>query len=247
VNTLSSLICLLVLGGIGASSFAQAQGLGSDPRSTISVTGEGRISAAPDMAEISMGVLSEGESAGAALKANNSSMAALHDVLKQRGVAAKDIQTSNLSIQPRYSQPNPIQQQRGEFVPRIVGYNVTNTVTVQVRDLDHLGELLDAVVTAGANQLYGISFRVDQSQALLDEARKRAMSDAKRKAELLTGEAKVILGQAIHISEGTGSTPPMPKAMFRGMAMAADSVPIASGEQELSVTVSVVYLLLPAP
>ncbi len=227
----------------GSAARAQEGNVGSDTRPTIVVSGEGRISAAPDMAEVSLGVVSEGPTAGEALKTNNASMAALQETLKEGGVAAKDFQTSNLSVQPRYSQPDGNRPQRGEFVPRIVGYSVTNTVQVKVRGLDKLGELLDKVVSAGANQMYGISFRIDQSKALLDEARRQAMADAKRKAEQLCGEAGMVLGNPISIQESGGSAPLMPRPMMRGMAMAADAVPIASGEQELGVNVQVVYLM----
>lgn len=244
MSVYSVLTCLAVLAFLGTPAFAQ----GYDPRSTVTVSGEGRVSAAPDLAEVSVGVVTEAPTAGEALKANSAAMTTLQDTIKQRGVAAKDLQTSNVNVQPRYSQPGPNQVQRGgEFVPRIVGYSVTNTVQVRVRELGKLGELLDAIVGAGANQVYGISFRIDESQALLDQARKRAMADAKRRAELLTGEAGLVLGWPIMISESGGSfQPPMAKPMMRGMAMmAADSVPISAGEQELAVAVQVVYLVNP--
>ncbi|MBX6313473.1 MAG: SIMPL domain-containing protein [Isosphaeraceae bacterium] len=213
---------------------------------TITVTGTGKVAAVPDLAEINVGVVTQAATAREALKANNEAMQALQDTLKERGVAAKDIQTSNLNIQPQYSQPPrpvPGQPRDREFAPKIVAYQVTNTVHIKARDLGKLGVLLDAVVQAGANQMHGIAFRIDEPEKLLDQARKRAMADAKRKAELLAGEAGVVLGPPISIREAEATPPPRP--MFLGMqrAAAAEAVPVAAGEQELSVDISVVYEL----
>jgi uncharacterized protein YggE len=212
---------------------------------TISVTGQGKIAAVPNVADINLGVVTQGETAREALSANSEKMAALQTILKERGVASKDIQTTNLNVSPRYSQPpQPLPGRPQEpFTPRIVGYDVTNTVTVTARDLGKFGDLLDAVVTAGANQMHGISFRVDTPDSLLDEARKRAMADARRKADLMAGEAGVVVGPPISITDTGDSSPPPPRPMMgraMGLAMA---VPVAAGEQELSVTVHVVYEL----
>ncbi len=215
-----------------------------DPR-TLSVRGEGKISASPDLAEISVGVVTEAPTARNALSANNEAMAALQEVLKERGVAAKDIQTTNISVSPRYAQPPRPQpgQAQQDFQQRIIGYQVTNTVQITARNLENLGPLLDSVVTAGANQMYGIQFRIEDSKQLLDEARKRAMADAKRKAELYAGESGLVLDRPLRIDESSGMQPPQPMyGMARGM-MAESSVPVAAGEQELSVSVQVVYEL----
>lgn len=212
-------------------------------RAIISVAGTGRVSAAPDVAEINLGVVTQAPTARDALRANNEAMARLLEVVKERGVAAKDVQTTNLGVNPQFSQPPqpiPGRPNQEPFVPKIVGYNVNNTVQVTARNLEKLGELLDAVVQAGANQMNGISFRIDRPDALLDQARKAAVADARRKAEMLAGEAGVVLGRPLSIAESGPAAPPTP--MFRGrMEMMAASVPVASGEQELSVTVQVVY------
>ena len=225
---------------------------GDDPKpseKTISVSGHGKISVPPNIADISIGVVTQAKTAGDALSANSEKMEALQKVMKERGVAAKDVQTTNFNISPRYSQPPPHNPQNPvrDFVPQIVGYDVTNTVSVTARDLAKLGSLLDAVVTAGANQMHGISFRVDEPGAILDAARKKAMADAKKKAELMAGEAGVVVGFPISIRDEPGSfAPPQYAPMMGGRAMgmmAASSVPVAAGEQELSVTVHVVYEL----
>jgi hypothetical protein len=214
---------------------------------TISVTGTGKVSAAPDLAEISIGVVTQAASARDALAGNTEAMTAVQALLKERGVAEKDIQTISINVQPRYSQPPSPRQVQTEFIPRIVGYDVTNTVRITARDLKKLGSILDAVVQSGANQIHGISFRVEEPEKLLDVARKEAVADAKRKAEQLAGESGVVVGMPITIQEMGAIAPPQPmfgRAM-RGMEMAAAPVPVAPGEQELSVSVSVVYELKP--
>lgn len=210
---------------------------------TLTVTGTGRVSAPPTKAEISVGVITQAATAREALAANTESMTTLQKVLKDSGVAAKDIQTTNLNIQPQYSQPAPFQpgQPQKEFVPRIVGYQVQNTVTITARELPKLGTLLDAVVTAGANQMNGITFQIDKPEALMDVARKQAMADARKKAEILAGEAGVVVGLPISIRDEVSSPAPPPMYGRGVMAMAKAPVPIAEGEQELSVDVHVVY------
>ncbi|CAN5885164.1 SIMPL domain-containing protein [soil metagenome] len=241
-----ALALALMMGLAQTSLNTQARGQDHDqmePR-TLTVSGQGKLSAAPDVAEISVGVVSEAPMARNALSANNEAMATLQGVLKERGVAAKDIQTTNISVSPRYAQPPRPQpgQLQEEFTQRIIGYQVTNTVQITARDIANLGPLLDAVVTAGANQMYGIGFRIEESQKLLDEARKRAMADARRKAELFAGEAGLVLDRPLRISESSGIDPPRPMVGTR-MMMAEASVPVAAGEQELSVSVQVVYEL----
>lgn len=237
----------LALTSLLPEALAQEHGMHAHDRRTVTVSGLGEISAAPDVADISFGVVTEAPTARDALSANNQAMTTLTEQLKGRGIAAKDIQTTNINLNPRYSQPQPPQpgqprrpQQEG-FTPRIVGYTVTNSVRVTVRDLNKLGELLDAVVTAGANQMNGISFRIEESRALLDEARKRAVADAKRKAEQLCGELGVVLGAPVSVTESDGFMPPPRPMMGRAMMMASESVPVAPGEEELSVSVQVVF------
>jgi uncharacterized protein len=212
---------------------------------TISVIGHGKVSAAPDVAEISVGLATQSTTAQVALSTNNESMTALLNVLKERGVAAKDIQTSQITIQPLYSQQSANTPGRApvEYSPKVVGYQVQNMVRITSRDLAKLGPLLDAVVGAGANRMHGITFRVDSSDALTDLARKKAMADAKRKAELLAGEAGMVLGAPITIRDDPGSSPIAPPIGPYLMAAPAASTPVAPGEQELSVSVQVVYEL----
>ncbi len=214
---------------------------------TISVTGTGKIGARPDLAEISVGVLAQAPTANVALSLNNESMNRLVTTLKERGIAEKDIQTSQVQIAPEYSRPQPRgpQDRDEEFVPRIVGYRVDNMVRIVARKIEQLGPLHDPVVQAGANQIHGISFRVEKNDQLLDEARKRAMGDAKHKAVLLAGEAGVVVGAPLKIEETGAENSPQPRLMGMGRMMAAPAapMPMSPGEQEIAVTVSVVYEL----
>lgn len=215
-------------------------------KSTIVVTGEAEIKAKPDIARINVGVLATAPTAVQAMSENSQKMNALFDVLKANGVAEKDIRTSNLSVSPQYSQPQPGMPRGGEFIPRIVGYNVTNTVSVTVRKIETLGSMLDLLLQNGANQVNGISFDIDKQEELLDTARHNAVSNARKKAQLYCEGEKIRPGRILHIQEAGTSLPrPQPYASgFAMRAMAADSAPIAGGETELSVRVQVVFELV---
>ncbi len=215
----------------------------------LSVVGHGKVAAMPDVVDINIGVVSQGPTAKEALRSNSEAMEGLHKVLKERGVASKDVETTQIQVSPVYSHPDPRRPMPvgEEFVPKVTGYRVTNAVEVTVRDIAKLGDMLDAVVGAGANQVTGIAFRIEKSEQLLDQARKLAMADAKRKAELLAGEAGVVLGPARQICE-VGSSPSRP--MFLGaaapqMMMARSAPPVAAGEQELAVSIQVSYAIMP--
>ncbi len=235
------LLCsaVLLLGGLPAMSDED-----KGERPTISVAGTGKVAAAPDVAEIRVGVVTQASTAQEALSSNNEAMTRLHAILKERGVAAKDVQTTQIQVSPVYSQPDPRRQNgpQAEFVPKISGYRVEDTVEVTSRRIGKLGELLDALVQAGANQVHGISFRVNEPEKLLDEARRRAVADARRKAEILAGEAGVVLGAAVKIRD-QGHEPGPPRPMMGRAMMAAAAMPVAAGEQELVVSVAIDYEL----
>jgi uncharacterized protein YggE len=164
-------------------------------------------------------------------------MTAVIAALKNAGVAEDDIQTSDFSVSPKY----PPYQPNQTTAPRIVGYTVSNQVTARVKDLKKLGAILDTLVQAGSNQIHGISFDVDEPKPLLGEARKKAVADARAKAELYAAAAGVSLGKVVQISEAAAVMPP-PLPMFRREAMAADaSVPIAAGQQTIAANVTIIY------
>lgn len=201
----------------------------------ISLTGHGEVRAVPDMAVINMGVVSSAETARAALDANTKAMTELMANLKAANIEDKDIATSNFSVNPRLDYG-----QNGGQVPKLVGYDVNNTVTVIIRKIDGLGALLDKAVSSGSNQINGISFSVSNPDAAMDEARKLAVKDATHKAQIYAGAASINLGNIMSVSESSGVAEP--QVMFsRAKAMAADSapVPIAQGSQVISVDVNV--------
>jgi len=203
---------------------------------TLTVSGTGTISAKPDIAWINMGVDTEAKTARDALDANTSAMNAIFDVLKDLSIEEKDYQTSQFSINAVYTPQSRDYNQ----VPVIRGYRVTNQLTVKIRDLDQIGDILDRVVSVGSNRLNGIRFAVDEPDELMDQARQKAVEDALRKAKIYVGAAGVTLGRIMTISEHGGFTP-QPQFLGRAMAMEADSsVPIAPGEQKITAGVSLV-------
>jgi uncharacterized protein len=201
----------------------------------MSLSGHGEVRAVPDMAVINMGVVSSAETARAALDANTKAMTELMANLKAANIDGKDIATSNFSVSPRLDYG-----QNGGQVPKLLGYDVTNTVTVIIHKIDGLGALLDKAVSSGSNQINGISFSVSNPDAAMDEARKLAVKDATHKAQIYAGAASINLGNIMSISEGGGVSEP--QTMFsRAKAMAADSapVPIAQGSQVIAVDVNI--------
>jgi uncharacterized protein YggE len=207
----------------------------AEPERSITVTGEGKTTSPPDMAEINIGVMTQAATAAQALQSNNESVRSIMDVLKGQQIADKDMQTLQFNIHPVYAQT------RGEQEPRVTGYQVINQLHVRVRNLPSLGQVLDSVVQAGSNQINGISFGIDNQEGVLNQARNRAIHDARARAELYAQVAGVNLGKVLSIQE-SGAVMPPPQPMMR-MA-AAESVPIATGEQELSASVSMTFELL---
>lgn len=203
---------------------------------TISVTGEGRVEIAPDMATVSLGVTTEADTAAAALKANSDALAGALARLTEAGIEDRDIQTSGLTLSPRYDYRNDGSQ------PQINGYVASNMVMVRVRDLASLGPTLDGVVSDGVNTLNGIAFGLQEPDATIDEARRRAVKDAAHKAALYAEAAGVKLGRIASITEQANYGGPQPMMLAEAsMAKDAGSVPVASGELTVSTNVSVVY------
>lgn len=200
----------------------------------ITVVGSGQVETLPDMATITFGVRTQAVQAGDALAANSAAISDVIAVLSDAGMAKKDVQTSGLSLSPMWSDRIASESDR----PEISGYMVSNQVTVRVRDLSALGDVLGAVVENGANEFYGLQFGVQEPGAFQDQARAEAVADARRKAEIYAKAAGVKLGQLIELTENGGRAG-APIA-FREMAM-ADSAPIAQGEIALGASVTMVF------
>ncbi len=208
------------------------------PLRTIRLDAMGSAKAKPDLAQIAVGVVSEADNAKAALDQNSQSMAKIIAGLKDSGIAETDIQTVDFSVRPR------LEISKDNKPPVINGYRVVNSVRILVRNLDRLGQTLERVAELGSNEMGGISFSINDAAQLLDEARKRAIENARHKAELYAEAAGVALGRVLTIDEQT-VTPWRPQnyAVARMDAKAAD-VPIQPGEGELQVTISVMWELV---
>jgi uncharacterized protein YggE len=227
-----------------AAAGAQAQAPAPAPAErTLSVTGESMAQGRPDMALVQAGVVSEAATAGEALAANTAAMGRLVEALKAEGIEARDLQTANFSVEPRYSQPPQNYDGSEPFEPKIVGYSVRNELSVRIRDLAKIGALLDRAIAEGANSVSGPTFSVDQPKALEDEARRAAMRDAMARGALYAEAAGVALGPIARIEESVAQWPqPVP---FAAMAReAADApVPIEGGELTFRAQVSVTWRL----
>lgn len=235
MNKFRLAICVFVSLVAGAPSLA-APAAETQPR-TITVTGQGTAKAAPDEANFSAGVVTQGSTAAQALAANARAMNAVFATLKRLGVADKDIQTSGLSLSPQYQTCKP-----GVACPqRIVGYEVSNQVTVTV-DIAKAGGVLDALVSSGSNQIGGIGFAIRDPKPLLAAARADAVKDAIARAEIYAKAAGLALGPILAIQEGGSSAPrPLYKAM--GYAAGLAATPVAGGEETLSASVSITWAL----
>jgi uncharacterized protein len=217
------LVALMLACSLGAARADDAT------RPAIETTGEASIAAKPDFATITIGVQSAGKTAQAALADNSKATAALIEALKNDGIAANDIQTSDFSIWPQMASG----PRGGPEPTAIVGYTVSNRVKATERDLMRLGDVLDKAVTAGANSVNGIQFGLVNESALLDDARKTAFADARRKAELYAAAAGVKLAGLLSLEETSASAP----AFLKTHSLERASVPIETGESALSLAV----------
>ena len=202
----------------------------------LSVSADGTSQARPDMGVINLGVTTEGQTAAAALAENARRMTALTQALRRAGVAERDIQTSNVSV-------NPQQEYREGQAPRITGYQANNTVTARVRNVDNLGRVIDAAVGAGGNTVNGVSFAHQNVDAQLDAARRAAIAEARRRAELYASALGMRVQRIVAVQEGGGFSPPMPVPYAARMDAQQMSTPISPGEIETRVNVSVTFEL----
>ncbi len=205
----------------------------------LSVTGEGVARAVPDMATITIGVSSRADSAAGAMTRNATEQQAVIDQLKAESVEDRDIQTSGLNLSPVMDHSQDAQP------PKVVGYQAQNMVTVRVRDLDRLGAMLDGLVNAGANEIYGIAFGLQDPQAAEDEARRAAVAEARRRAEIMAEAAGVHLGPILFISDSQPSMGPQPQ--FLAMADAAMGAPVERGEMSVSQQATLTFAIRAAP
>lgn len=216
---------------------AHAQPAQNQPPARIIVTGEGEKTVAPDLALLSLSVMREAKTAREALDANNDAMAAVIAAMKAAGIEDRDLQTSGIQITPRYNFNN---RPDGSQEAELIAYQVTNTLSVRVRDLAKAGDILDKSVSLGVNQGGGINFTNDDPSAVLTEARKLAVQDAIAKAKVLSEAAGVKLGRVLEIADQSFQPRPMP--MAKSVAFdSARAVPIQAGENSYNVQVNVTF------
>jgi uncharacterized protein YggE len=208
----------------------------SGTRLDVSATGE--VTRVPDLAIISAGVQTLQPTATAAIEENATRMERVRAALRRAGIEDKDIQTSNISLNPeyQYDQNRP---------PRLTGYRASNTVNIKFRDLKRTGTILDALVAEGANQISGPNLTIDKPEAALDEARSKAIANGRARADLYARALGMRVARLISVSEGSGYNvpPPMPMVMMAEARSGDASSKIDPGTQQLQVNVSMSFEL----
>nr|WP_295664186.1 SIMPL domain-containing protein [Polymorphobacter sp.] len=201
---------------------------------TLTVSAEGHTNRAPDVADLSGGVVTTAATAAGAMAANATQMSAVVAAVRKAGIAERDIQTSGLSLAPQYKYAD-------NQPPVLTGYQATNSVSLRVRKLNDAGRLVDALVAAGANQISGPNFRIDAADAALDEARISAVATARARADLYAKAAGLHVKRIVSISESGGEGPVIRPMAMMMRAKGADSTPVVPGEVSLSITVNMVF------
>jgi len=211
----------------------------SEPPKVITVQGEATIKAKPDTAEIRLGIQTQEPTALAAQEANNQLMNQVIDALKQAGVTEDDLATTQFSIYPVYDH-NP---EKPGSPPILAAYRVSNILKVRTRNMDGVGKLIDVAARAGANRVDGVSFFIEDTKPYERDGLKEAVKDARTKAELLAAAAGTSIKDVLTITEQGASTyqPPVYYGMERAAADSGLSTPIYSGDQELTVRVTVQF------
>ncbi len=221
---------------LGAVPMTSAEAQEKSAGRWVIVAGHGSVEAMPDSADVTTGVLTDAATAREALTANNAAMRKIIDGLMAAGIDAKDIKTQQFQIYPRY------RNYKDRGAQQIEAYVVRNHVELKVREIEKLGDILDRVVTLGANQASNIVFHVSDAEKRKDEARRKAVENATHRARLLAESAGAKLGPVLTISEEV-SGPRPPRPMVARSSSYAESVPIETGSETLHVRVEVSFAL----
>ena len=226
----------------------------------LSLSAEGRSRRTPDLAQFSAGVVTNGRTAAEAMAANSRQMDSVIAALRRAGIPERDIQTSSISLQPRFNNPEQDAQLRARMArepyvppanpepPRIIGYEARNSVQVQLRRLGEMGKVIDALVSVGANEINGPNFTLDEPRAAQDEARVEAIATGRQRAELYARAAGMRVVRILSISEGGGYYP-VEQIMVTGRAASYGAppppppTPVAPGEVSIGVNVSMQFEL----
>ena len=208
---------------------------------TITVVGEGIVTAVSDLAVVSVGVVAQAARAADALAQNSKAMTDVIAAVKGAGVEPRDVETSRVSLRPQYSQPSPGSRE----APKLAGYEASNIVSIRVRAIDKVGAVLDRLVTAGANQIRSVELTLAEPGPLRDKARTAAMKDAQRKGELLADAAGVRIVRLFSVVEDFSEAPRPLMRMSAEAAASRPAVPIEAGEQEIRGRVTAVFEIAP--
>ena len=233
-------ISLSLLAALTTAPAFASDGTSIAPGDTqLTITADGKSTRTPDIVNFTAGITTVGQTASAAMVANAAAMTRVIAALKTAGVADRDVQTANLSLNPVFD--NGVRSDTTQ--PRITGYQATNTVSVRARVISETGRVIDTLVSAGANEVNGPSFELDHPEAALDEARVSAMANARSRAELYARATGLKVLRIVSISESGGYSPqPM---VFMARRTMAQSTPVAAGEVALNVNVTVQFELAP--
>ena len=242
---LVNIFVIVLIVSYGLSVWRDGKGIVGEPFE-VTLAGEGKVSAKPDVARINATVFTQRPLLKEAQEENSRKSEAVVAYLKNQGVEDKDIKTTGYNIYPQYSYPRPCYGTIcpvEEDVPKIVGYQVRNSLEITVRDLAKAGGILSGLVNAGVNEVSGINFTIDQPDALRAEARKKAIDDASAKAEKLARDLGQRLGRIVSFSESGGFPPPifLGRAEFDGKGGGGAEPAIQPGENEVIVNVSITY------
>ncbi len=238
---ITRLTALTLAAAIALPAIAAAQAAPPAPfLPRIVVSGEGQAAMRPDLALVSLAVLREAATAAEALSANSDAMAAVIAAMKAAGIADRDLQTAGIQINPRY---NYVNKPDGTQEATLVAYQVTNTISVRVRDLTKTGEIIDQAVKLGVNQGGSITFTNEDPSSAMTDARKAAVADALAKARTLSEAAGTELGRVIEITEASFQQPPMPYYAKVTMEDARGGAPVEAGENAYRVQVNVTFEL----
>ena len=210
---------------------------GKGQMSSITVNGQGEVRIAPDQAGISLGVTTQAASAAEAMSQNGTQQTSVINALKEVGIEGSDIQTSGLTLSPMVDYGENGQN------PKVTGYQASNMVTIRVKEVDRLGEILDKIVAAGANEINSINFTREDSAAAEDDARRAAVQDARHRAEILAEAAGLTLGPLL-VMRDQPQPGGRPEPMMMKAAMADQATPVEAGELSLTSSVEIVYALV---
>ncbi len=239
----AALIVLALVAAFGIFQYTTFYARSAQSPRSFSVSGQGKVTGIPDVAQFTFGVITQGGTEIASLQDQNSKRGnAIIDFIKAQGVADKDIQTQSYTIEPRYQNLYCPQSSTSCPPPEIVGYTVTQTVTVKIRDFSRISGILSGVAAKGANSVSQLSFKIDDPTNLQNQAMEKAMQEARKQAQALAAAGGFKLGRLISVGQGNVYPQPLyATGEIKGMGGVATVPSVEPGSQEISSVVSLTY------